>query len=210
MSFCPRNYFLLPADRCAEATALFKLAREDAMRAKREMWREKYGANGAVTGSGTKGNGLVFDSFAAAKAQYDLGGFCKLERLPKKLQGDDQGDLWLGKPNRATKRGKEVASDMDYVEELCDIWQWSLERALSIEGTVFYNHAFHKTVAKLLKDGRVIASVPEDKNRPRSEGYSRNFEATVMPEWAQRISREEYESLENEVDRYEESVEVAQ
>ncbi len=86
---------------------------------------------------------------------------------------------------------------------MCDIWQWSLERGLGIEGTVLCNNAFHKTIARVLADGRVIVSAPEDKNRPRDSGISRNFEASTIPEWAQPISREEYERMVLEADRYE-------
>lgn len=209
MSHCPRNYFVLPADKCAEAAALFKLAREDAMRAKREIWAEKYGAVGAITGAGTKGNGLVFASLEAFLVQAGQGGFCQKERLKKSLdQAFGSGDYWLGKPARNTKRGKEIAADLDFVEEACEIWQWALEKSLRIDGTVFYNHAFHKTVARLLKDGRVIVSAAADMNRPRSEGVSRNFDATVMPEWAMPITQQEHDRLALEADRFEEETHV--
>jgi hypothetical protein len=204
MSFCQRNFYLLPADKCVEAAGLFKLAREDAMRAKREIWKDKYGAVGAVTGAGTVGNGLVFDSLAAFLKQAEAGGFRQKERLKKTLDSAfASGDFWLGKPARNTRRGKQIAEDLDYVEELCETWQWALERALGVYGTVYYNHAFHKTVANLLKDGRVIVSAAVDKNRPRSEGVSRNFDATVMPEWAEVINEDQYKALLLEADRFE-------
>lgn len=219
MSYCPRDHYVLPADRCIEAVSLFHLAREDAMRAKREIWKEKYGAVGAITGGGTKRNGLVFDGYAPYLEQAEMGGLCKAERLrggvvagmplPTRAYDLDayveEGCCWLGRPARNTKRGKEIAADLEYVEELCDIWQWSLENALGIYGTVFYEHAFHKTVAKLLRDGRVIVSAAQNLNRPRGDGLSRNFEASTIPEWAQPISREEYDRLALEADRYEEA-----
>lgn len=209
MSYCPRNYYLLPADRCVEAVALYNLAREDAMRAKREIWMDKYGAVGAITGGAEKGRGLVFDGFAAYKAQGDLGGLCKAERLRGEVVAHlptprlastvgafvEDSVYWLGKPARNTKRGKEIASDLDFVEELCDIWQWALEKALGVYGTVYYDHGFHKTVARALPDGRVLVNAAEDKNRPRSENCYRGFDASTIPEWAQPISQEEFERL---------------
>lgn len=198
-SYCPRYHFVLPSDRCAEAVALYNLARDDAMRAKREIWHEKYGAAGAVTGAGTKGNGLIFPNYQAFKVQFDLGGLCKAERLKDVGEGWRGLDPWIGKPARNTKRGKAIAADLEYVEELLDIWQWSLEKALGIDGTVFHNHAFHKTVAHILPDGRVIVSAPEDLNRPCASGStygcSRNFDASKIPDWAQPISQAEYETL---------------
>ena len=204
--YCPRNYYVLPADRCADAVAVYNVARDDAMRAKREIWCDKYGAAGAITGGGQKRQGLTFDTFAAFKVQHDLGGFCQAERL----RGESVADLparerealgrdrWLGKPARNTKRGKEIAADLDYVEELCNVWQWALERALGVYGTVLYGRGFHKTIARVLSDGRVIVSAAQDLNVPRGPNVSRSFDASQIPEWAQQISREEYERLNKE------------
>lgn len=180
----------MPADRCADAVAVYNKARDDAMRAKREIWHDKYGANGAIYGGGPKRDGLVFDTFAAFKAQHDLGGFCQGERL--KGEG---GTRWLGKPARNTKRGKQIAVDLDHVAELCNVWQWALEKALGVDGTVLYGRGFHKTVARILSDGRVIVSAAQDLNTPRGPHVSRSFDASTIPEWAQPISRDEYECL---------------
>lgn len=197
--YCPRNYYVLPADRCVDAIAQYNIARDNAMRAKREIWGDRYGATGALYNGG-KRNGLVFSNIDALNAQYAIGGFCKAERLkgeilPENERGFVRHDDWLARPNRASKRGMQIDIDISHVGGLLEIWQWALERALGVYGLVFYNNGFHYTVARPLKDGRVIVSAAEDLNIPRSKNVSRGFDASTIPEWAQKISQDEYEAL---------------
>lgn len=199
ISYCARKYYLLPASHCAEAASLFKLARDDAMRAKREIWFDKYGADGAITGGGHKARALFYRTHTdAAQAVMKHPGFSAIITNRSKKLGDH--DCWCIKPNRATKAGKALAAELEYVEELIDIWQWALEKALGIDGTVFADRAFHKGVAKLLDNGSVIASLPvEPPPRPNT---SSNCKAPVAPEWAQEITEAEYRVLAKQADLY--------
>ena len=86
---------------------------------------------------------------------------------------------------------------IETVEDLREIWTWSLERALGIYGIVSggYPPQFYYCKAKPLSDGRVIVQTPAEKNRLKGEGYSRNFDDPVIPDWAVEISANEYADL---------------
>ena len=85
---------------------------------------------------------------------------------------------------------------MDEVGELLDIWQWSLERALGVHGSVFgYYHGsrvFLNAVARPLKDGRVVLSLPV---RDRQDSERSSGSDPVAPSFAVQITQEEAERL---------------
>mgnify|MGYP001456764297 FL=1 len=85
---------------------------------------------------------------------------------------------------------------MDEVGELLEIWQWSLERALGVHGSVFgYYHGsrvFLNSIARPLEDGRVVLSIPlrDKQDAERSSGVD-----PVIPPFATEISQAEAERL---------------
>ena len=109
---------------------------------------------------------------------------------------DHTQGVWLQKPKKNTLRGKQAALEMDEVGELLDIWQWSLERALGVHGSVFgYYHGsrvFLNAVARPLKDGRVVLSLPV---RDRQDSERSSGSDPVAPSFAVQITQEEAERL---------------
>lgn len=179
------NFYLLPADRCVSAIRLYNLAKEDALESKRKLLA-KYGADALVR------TGRHVDALAWKDKPVAMTGFT-VPRL------DRQYGLWLQKPKKNTLRGKQAAQEMDETGELLEIWQWSLERALGVHGSVFgyYRGArmFLKTVARPLDDGRVVLCVPvrDRHDPPRSAG-----EDPSAPEFAVQITQDEAERLTGE------------
>lgn len=151
MIIAKQKYFIIPAADCVEAIALYELAKEDALTAKRALLA-KYGAE-AIMRAGDQIHGFAWRSEPAP-----LPGFTS-PKLNKKF------GVWVRKPKKSTKDGKLAANEMAEVGELLEIWQWSLERALGIHGTIFgclwpHRQAFLNAVAKALPDGRVVACIP--------------------------------------------------
>lgn len=184
-SSCPRLYYKIDAGHCAEAIKAFLDARTAAMDAKREIWKEKYGAEGGMSGGSVASRGLLYaDTAAGREAMYALasnGGF----KQPKRIKDGDTA-WWQLLPNRSTALGKAVQADLERVETLLDDWQWSLERALGIKGAYYYDRAFHNNLAHALSDGSVAISIvtaPKDR------------EPTAIPPHAQPISETEYREM---------------
>lgn len=86
---------------------------------------------------------------------------------------------------------------MDEVGELLEIWQWSLERALGVHGSLFGyyrgSRVFLNAVARPLKDGRVVLSLPV---RDHQDGTrSSSGDDPVAPSFAAQITQAEAERL---------------
>lgn len=181
------KYFLMPAERpeVKSALELYALARSDALSAQAELSRLK--AKGACMVKG-RGLGLIFPSEQDALAVDGIGSVRTV---------NDQTRYVIGLPDKRTRAGKRLAAEIETVEDLREIWTWSLERALGIYGIVSggYPPQFYYCKAKPLSDGRVIVQTPAEKNRPKGEGYSRNFDDPVIPDWAVEISANEYADL---------------
>ena len=96
-----------------------------------------------------------------------------------------------GGPCSTRIKGKEAIQILDECGDLLEIWQWALEHALGVYGIVADRSGFHYLVAKPLKDGQVILNAPAGKNRPRGNGYSRNFDDPVIPDCAKPITEAE-------------------
>lgn len=173
-----RHFYLLPADFCQEALALYQLAKNDAVAAKQEVMA-KYGCV-ALLRSGRFVQGLAFE------CSVEPAGFSS----PKK-----NGDYWITRPKRNSRLGKEAQKQLDDCGDLLEIWQWALERALGVYGIVSDRDGFHYLVAKPLSDGRVILDAPAGKNLPKGPQVSRNFDDPVIPECAVRISEAEVQQL---------------
>ncbi len=169
-----RKYYMLPADFCRDALAKYQIAKDDAMRAKKDIMA-KYGCV-AMLRSGRNIQGLAFEKYT------DLSGFT----VPKR-----QMDYWVIRPKKTTLRGKQAQQELDECGELLEIWQWALEHALGVYGIVRDYHGFHYLVAKPLKDGRVILDAPAGKNSPRGPNVSRNFDDPIIPGCAIPISEDE-------------------
>jgi hypothetical protein len=176
------KFYLLAADQCAKALELHELAKEDALSAKRELL-VKYG-NDAILRSGANIEALTWRNKPVA-----LEGFS----APK---WDSRQGVWLQKPKKNTLRGKAAALEMNEVGELLEIWQWSLERALGVHGSVcgYYrgSHVFLNALARPLGDGRVVLSLPVRDN----QDWKRTFGGDpVAPSFAVEISQDEAERL---------------
>jgi hypothetical protein len=176
------RFYLLPADQCAKALELHALAKEDALSAKRELL-SKYGAD-AILRSGAHVEALAWRDKPIAMTGFTVPKF------------DSRQGVWLQKPKKNTLRGKQAAQEMDEVGELLEIWQWSLERALGVHGSVFgYYHGsrvFLNAVARPLEDGRVVLSMPmrDKQDSERSSGAD-----PVAPPFAVEISEVEAERM---------------
>ncbi len=176
------KFYLLPADQCAKARELYALAKEDALAAKRELLA-KYHAD-AIFRSGAR-----VEAFAWRDKPIAMIGFT----IPK---FDSRHGMWLQKPKKNTVRGKQAALEMNEVGELLEIWQWSLERALGVHGSVFGryhgSHVFLNAVARPLADGRVVLSLPV---RDCSDSQFDSGSDLVVPPFAVEVSRTEAELL---------------
>lgn len=174
------KFYLLPADECAKALELHALAKEDALSAKRELL-SKYGAE-AILRSGAHVEALAWREKPMAMTGFTVPRF------------DQKQGVWLQKPKKNTLRGKQAAHDMDEVGELLEIWQWSLERALGVHGSVFGHfhgsRVFLNSIARPLADGRVVVSLPVRDDPARSSEAD-----PVAPPYAVEISRAEAERL---------------
>ncbi len=173
-----RKYYILPADYCKDALIKYQIAKDDAMRAKQEVMA-KFGCV-ALLRAGRSIEGLAYEKYT------DLSGFT----VPREMDG-----YWVIRPKKNTIKGKEAIRILDECGDLLEIWQWSLEHALGVYGVVGDRSGFHYLVAKPLKDGQVILNAPAGKNRPRGNGYSRNFDDPVIPDCATPISKDEADRL---------------
>lgn len=179
------KFYILPADQCAKALELHAVAKDDALSAKRALL-EKYSAD-AILRSGAHVEALAWRDKPVALTGFTVPRF------------DPKQGVWLQKPKKNTLRGKQAAQEMDEVGELLEIWQWSLEQALGVHGSVFgYYHGsrvFLNSVARPLEDGRVVLSIPvRDERDPK-----RNTETDpVVPPFADEISQAEAECLAGE------------
>lgn len=175
------KYYLLPAEQCAKALELHNLAKADALAAKRELLA-KYNAD-AILRSGEHVEALAWRDMPIA-----ITGFT----VPKK---DSRQGVWLQKPKKNTLRGKQAALEMDEVGELLEIWQWSLERALGVYGSVCGHYhgsrVFLNAVARPLDDGQVVVSLPV--RDPLDSGNSDGD--PVAPSFAIEISQTDAERL---------------
>lgn len=137
------------------------LAKEDALAAKRELLA-KYGAD-AILRSGAHVEALAWRDKPIAMTGFTVPRF------------EHKQGVWLQKPKNNTLRGKQAALDMEEVGELLEIWQWSLERALGVYGSVFGyyrgSRVFLNSVARPLDDGRVVLSFAG----ARSSGFRAQF-----------------------------------
>lgn len=176
------KFYLLPADQCAKALELHALAKEDALAAKRELLA-KYGAD-AILRSGAHVEALAWRDKPIAMTGFTV---------PK---WDSRQGVWLQKPKKNTLRGKQAALEMTEVGELLEIWQWSLERALCVHGSVFgYYHGsrvFLNAIARPLDDGRVVLSMPVRDCQDPERGSGSD---PVAPPFAVQITQEDAERL---------------
>jgi len=176
------QYYLLPAEKCANALRMYEIAKEDGMRAKRDLLA-KYGADAILRAE------VKADALAWKEKPAQLPGFSA-------AQWSQKLGVWLQRPKRNTVQGRAAAQEMDEVCEILEIWQWSLERALGVDGSVFgwYGNArlFLNTTARPLSDGRVVLCVPQ---ADFSDHPSDAKDAPKAPEWAQEISKQEAERL---------------
>jgi len=113
------------------------------MRAKRDLLA-KYGADAILRAE------VKADALAWKEKPAQLPGFSA-------AQWSQKLGVWLQRPKRNTVQGRAAAQEMDEVCEILEIWQWSLERALGVDGSVFgwYGNArlFLNTTARPLSDG---------------------------------------------------------
>lgn len=176
------KFYLLPADQCAKALELHALAKEDALTAKRELLA-KYGADAILR------SGAHVEAFAWRDKPISMTGFT----VPK---WDSRQGVWLQKPKKNTLRGKQAALEMDEVGELLEIWQWSIERAVGVHGSVFGyyrgNRVFLNVTARPLDDGRVVLSLPVRDRQDSERNSGRDPEA---PPFAVEVSQAEAERL---------------
>lgn len=176
------KFYLLPADQCAQALELREIAKADALTAKRELLA-KYSAD-AILRSGSHVEALAWRNKPIAMTGFTI---------PRM---DPCQGVWLQKPKRNTLRGKKVALEMAEVGELLEIWQWSLERALGVHGSVFGrfqgSSCFLNATARPLDDGRVVLSLPvrDHLDPERNSGCD-----PVAPPFAFEISKKEAEIL---------------
>ncbi len=177
------QHYLLPAQQCAFALGLYQIAKDDALRAKSDLLCE-YGGADAILRSGPHVQALAWNNRPLA-----LSGFT----IPK---WDPILRAWLQSPKGNTIRGKRAAQEMAEVGELMEMWQWALERALGVHGTVFgwYNgqRVFLDTVASPLADGRVVVHLPvRDPFDPPHDGH----EVPQAPSGAVPITADEARAL---------------
>lgn len=176
------KFYLLPADQCAKALELHALAKEDALTAKRELLA-KYGADAILR------SGAHIEALAWRDRPIAMTGFT----VPK---WDSRQGVWLQKPKKNTLRGKQAALEMDEVGESLEIWQWSLERALGVHGSVFGyyrgSRVFLNVIARPLDDGRVVLSLPV---RDHLDSERNSGSVPVAPPFAVEISQAEAERL---------------
>ena len=177
------KFYIIPADQCAKALELHTVAKEDALAAKLALL-EKYSAD-AILRSGAHVEALAWRDKPIALTGFTVPRF------------DPKQGVWLQKPKKNTLRGKQAAHEMDEVGELLEIWQWSLERALGVHGSVFgYYHGsrvFLNAVARPLADGRVVLSLPVRDHRDGERGNSGTD--PVAPPFAVEITQAEAEQL---------------
>lgn len=176
------TFYLLPADQCTKALELHALAKADALTAKQDLLA-KYGADAILR------SGALIEALAWRDKPIAMTGF-SVPRFDHGL------GVWLQKPKKNTLRGKQAAQEMDEVGELLEIWQWSLERALGVHGSVFgFYHGsrvFLNAVARPLEDGRVVLSIPI---RNHLDSERRSGSDPVAPPFAVQITQEEAERL---------------
>lgn len=176
------KFYILPADQCSKALELHDVAKGDALAAKRELLA-KYGAD-AILRSGAHVEALAWRDKPIAMTGFTIPRF------------DHKQGVWLQKPKKNTLRGKQAAIEMDEVGELLEIWQWSLERALGVHGSVFGyyrgNRVFLNSVARPLADGRVILSIPV---RDSLDGNRTSGSDPIAPPFAVEITKTEAEQL---------------
>ncbi len=176
------KFYLLPANQCAKALALHALAKEDALAAKRALLA-KYNADALLR------SGAHVEALAWRKEPIAMTGFT----VPKL---DPRQGVWLQKPKKNTLRGKQAVLEMDEVGELLDIWQWSLEKALEVHGSVFgyYNgsRVFLNSIARPLEDGRIVLSLPV---RDKRDGERTSGTDPVAPPFAIEMTQAEAEQL---------------
>jgi hypothetical protein len=174
------KFYVLPAEQCVKALELYALATHDALSAKRELLA-KYGADGLVR------SGAHVEALAWRDNPIAMTGFT----VPR---WDAKQCVWLQTPKKNTLRGKQAALEMSEVGELLEIWQWSLERALGVHGSVFGYYrggrVFLNATARPLVDGRVLLSLPI---RDRHDGERTVGDDPVAPTCAIEISQEEAE-----------------
>ncbi|MDD2741276.1 MAG: hypothetical protein PHV02_03325 [Rhodocyclaceae bacterium] len=177
------KFFLLPASECAKALELHAIAKEDALAAKRDLLA-KYGADAILR------SGVHIEALAWRDQPIAMAGFT----VPKWNAG--QG-VWLQKPKKNTLRGKQAAQEMGEVGKLLEIWQWSLESALGVDGSLFGyyrgSRVFLNSIARPLNDGRVVLSLPVRD----SQDYKRGSLGSdpVAPPFAVEIPQAEAEQL---------------
>ena len=176
------KFYILPAEQCANALGLHAVAKDDALSAKRALL-EKYNAD-ALLRSGAQVEALAWRGKPIALTGFTVPRF------------DPKQGAWLQKPKKNTLRGKQAAQEMNEVGELLEIWQWSLERALGVHGSVFgYYHGsrvFLNSVARPLEDGRVVLSIPVRDNRDPKRTFGND---PVVPPFAVEVSHAEAERL---------------
>lgn len=176
------KFYLLPADQCANALELYAIAKEDALTAWRDLL-SKYAADAILQ------SGAHIEALAWKQEPVALTGFT----IPRK---DASQGVWLQKPKKNTLRGKQAAQEMDEVGELLEIWQWALERALGVHGSVFGyyrgSRVFLNSIARPLEDGRVVLTLPV---RNHLDGISIHGEDPVAPSFAIEITHAEAERL---------------
>ncbi|KLR57305.1 hypothetical protein [Diaphorobacter sp. J5-51] len=177
------QHYLLPAQQCAFALGLHQIAKDDALRAKTDLLRE-YGNADAILRSGPRVQALAWSERPLAMSGFTV---------PK---WDSTLRAWLQSPKKNTHRGKRAAQEMAEVGELMEMWQWALERALGVHGTIFGRHkgnlVFLDTVARPLADGRVVVHLPvRDKFDPPHDGH----QDPQAPSGAVPITAEEAQAL---------------
>lgn len=176
------NFFLLPADQCATAIDLYKLAQADALSATQSLL-EKYGAD-AIMRAGSHVDALAWRDRPIAMTGFTIPRF------------DAKQGVWVQKPKQNTIRGKKAAAEMKDAGEMLEIWQWALEKALGVYGSVLGycrgTRVFMNSVAHPLDDGRVVLSIPV--RGSRDTGMS-SVADPVAPYFAVEISKAEAEQL---------------
>lgn len=141
---CPRQMYLLPASLCVMAIQIYTVARDDALRAKREIIVDKYQAHAFVR-EAAEGRALFYET---------------LPGLSGVQAPEETSNGWLLMPDIDTPIGRELKADLDYVAELMEMRLWALERALGIFGYVSFDDADHYVSATAMADGTVLVSWP--------------------------------------------------
>jgi hypothetical protein len=143
----------------------------------------KYGAD-ALLRAGARVEALAWRDEPVAMTCFTLPKF------------DPRYGVWVQKPKKNTLRGKQAAIEMNEVGELLEIWQWSLERALGVHGSMlgYYrgNRVFFNAIARPLEDGRVVLSIPV---REKRDGERSFVTDPVVPSFAVEITQSEAERL---------------